>query len=138
MNTPGNDVESTTALAGSGANIILFTTGLGTPTGKPDVPVIKVSSNSVLSSKMNDIIDIDTGPIISGEKSIEEMADELMELIIDIASGTKQSKAVINQQYDFILGKEAYLYNQPIPNTANFQFHDKEIFRQKLFCLATL
>ncbi|MCB9308562.1 MAG: altronate dehydratase [Lewinellaceae bacterium] len=102
LNTPGNDVESTTALAGSGANIILFTTGLGTPTGNPIVPVIKVSSNSVLSSKMNDIIDIDTGPIISGEKSIEEMADELMELIIDIASGTKQSKAVINQQYDFI------------------------------------
>ena len=100
--TPGNDVESTTALAGSGANIVLFTTGLGTPTGNPVVPVIKVSSNTVLAQKMNDIIDFDSGPIIEGEKTIEEMADELMEFIIDVASGTKEAKAVINQQFDFI------------------------------------
>ena len=69
--TPGNDVESTTAMAGSGANIMLFTTGLGTPTGNPIAPVIKVSSNTKLSQKMSDIIDIDCGPIISGEKKIE-------------------------------------------------------------------
>src|SRR5690606_1325368 len=56
--TPGNDVESTTAMAGSGANIILFTTGLGTPTGNPITPVIKVSSNHKLSQKMPDIIDV--------------------------------------------------------------------------------
>ena len=52
--TPGNDVESTTGLAGSGANLILFTTGLGTPTGNPAVPVIKISSNSLVYKKMND------------------------------------------------------------------------------------
>jgi altronate hydrolase len=50
LNTPGNDVESTTALAGSGCNIILFTTGLGTPTGNPVVPVIKISSNSAFDT----------------------------------------------------------------------------------------
>ena len=62
--TPGNDVESTTAMAGSGANMIIFTTGLGTPTGNPITPVIKVSSNSTVYHKMKDIIDFDTGSII--------------------------------------------------------------------------
>ncbi|MGJ8667166.1 MAG: UxaA family hydrolase [Patiriisocius sp.] len=100
--TPGNDVESTTAMVGSGANIVLFTTGLGTPTGNPITPVIKVSSNSELAQKMNDIIDVDTGPIIRGEKTIEEMAETMLTYIIDVASGTTKSKASILNQDDFI------------------------------------
>lgn len=100
--TPGNDVESTTAMVGSGANLVLFTTGLGTPTGNPITPIVKVSSNSELANKMNDIIDIDTGPIIKGEKSIPEMADEMLETIIEIASGNVISKASILNQNDFI------------------------------------
>ncbi|HAQ37895.1 MAG TPA: altronate hydrolase [Saprospirales bacterium] len=100
--TPGNDVESTTALAGSGANIILFSTGLGTPTGNPVVPVIKVSSNSALAQKMADIIDVDAGPIIDGKAEIKDIAEQLLDQIIEIASGKKQTKAMINQQYDFI------------------------------------
>ncbi|MEZ4906467.1 MAG: altronate dehydratase family protein [Saprospiraceae bacterium] len=102
LNTPGNDVESTTALAGAGANIILFTTGLGTPTGNPIVPVIKVSSNTTLFNKMRDIIDFDSGTVINGEKNIEEAANDLMDLILEVASGNKKIKAVLNQQYDFI------------------------------------
>lgn len=100
--TPGNDVESTTAMVGSGANVVLFTTGLGTPTGNPIAPIIKVSSNSELAEKMNDIIDIDTGGIIKGEKTIEEMAEQTLEEIIQIASGTKQAKAKLLNQDDFI------------------------------------
>ncbi|NIK91554.1 altronate dehydratase [Mangrovimonas sp. CR14] len=100
--TPGNDVESTTAMVGSGANVVLFTTGLGTPTGNPIAPIIKVSSNSELAKKMNDIIDIDTGGIIKGEKTIEEMAEQTLEEIIQIASGTKQAKAKLLNQDDFI------------------------------------
>ncbi|MDX6183620.1 altronate dehydratase family protein [Flavobacterium sp. Fl-77] len=100
--TPGNDVECTTAMVGSGANMVLFTTGLGTPTGNPIAPVVKVSSNSELARKMSDIIDIDTGGIITGEKSIEEMADEMLEFIIDVASGTIKTKAAILNQNDFI------------------------------------
>ena len=100
--TPGNDVESTTALAGSGANIILFTTGLGTPTGNPVTPVIKVSSNTELAQRMPDIIDIETGPVIRGEKTIEEMADEMLELIIEVASGNIKTKASLLNQNDFI------------------------------------
>lgn len=102
LNTPGNDVESTTALAGSGANIILFTTGLGTPTGNPVTPVIKVSSNTELAQRMPDIIDIETGPVIRGEKTIEEMAEEMLELIINVASGTIKTKATLLNQNDFI------------------------------------
>lgn len=100
--TPGNDVESTTALGGSGANVVLFTTGLGTPTGNPVVPVIKVSSNTALVEKMPDIIDFDCGPVISGEKNIEEMGEELLEYIIKVASGEAITKAKILQQNDFI------------------------------------
>lgn len=100
--TPGNDVESTTAMAGSGANVILFTTGLGTPTGNPVTPVVKVSSNTELKNKMPDIIDVDTGLIITGEKNIDEMADELLNYIVEVASGRIQTKAMLLNQNDFI------------------------------------
>ena len=100
--TPGNDVESTTGLAGSGANVILFTTGLGTPTGNPVTPVLKVSSNTKLAEKMPDIIDIDTGGVIRGEKSIEQMGAEILDHIIEIASGRKTAKAMDLEQFDFI------------------------------------
>ncbi|MBX2915963.1 MAG: altronate dehydratase [Cyclobacteriaceae bacterium] len=100
--TPGNDVESTTAMAGSGANVILFTTGLGTPTGNPVVPVIKLSSNTKLAHKMPDIIDINCGPIIAGEKSIEQMGGEILDYIIEVASGRIKPKGVQLQQDDFI------------------------------------
>lgn len=100
--TPGNDVESTTALVGSGANMVLFTTGLGTPTGNPIAPIIKVSSNTELAQKMPDIIDIETGAVIRGEKTIEEMADEMLEFMIEVASGNIQTKAKLLNQNDFI------------------------------------
>ncbi len=100
--TPGNDVESTTGLVGSGANIVLFTTGLGTPTGNPIAPVIKVSSNTILAERMPDIIDIDTGAVIRGEKSIPQMGEEIMEYVIKVASGEVMSKADQLGQDDFI------------------------------------
>ncbi|HEU5148197.1 MAG TPA: altronate dehydratase, partial [Chryseosolibacter sp.] len=100
--TPGNDVESTTAMAGSGANIMLFTTGLGTPTGNPIVPVIKVSSNTALANRMPDIIDVDCGQVISGKKTIEQCGEEILDLIIEVASGRKKAKATLLNQDDFI------------------------------------
>ena len=102
--TPGNDVESTTGLAGSGANIILFTTGLGTPTGNPITPVIKISSNTKLKSHMGDIIDFDAGAIIEARQSISEVGEELLDYIIKVASGEK-TKAMQLEQNDFILWK---------------------------------
>ena len=100
--TPGNDVEATTGQAASGATLILFTTGLGTPTGNPVCPVIKVATNSVLAQKMSDIIDIDCGPVISGEKTIEEMGEAILEYCIKAASGEIIPKAVLLNQDDFI------------------------------------
>lgn len=100
--TPGNDVESTTGLAGSGANIILFTTGLGTPTGNPIAPVIKISSNSNLFKKMGDIIDFDCGEIIEGKSSIQKTAEKLIYYIIEIASGNKITNSNKLNQNDFI------------------------------------
>ncbi|OBQ52226.1 altronate dehydratase [Tamlana sp. s12] len=100
--TPGNDVESTTGLVGSGCNVVLFTTGLGTPTGNPIAPIIKVSSNTELKEKMPDIIDIETGAVIRAEKSIDEMAEEMLDFIIEVASGRIQTKAKLLNQNDFI------------------------------------
>ncbi len=100
--TPGNDVESTTGLAGSGSNIIVFTTGLGTPTGNPITPVIKMSSNNKLFQKMNDIIDFNAGSIISGEDTIESIGESLLEYIIKVASGEAVPHAVRLGQDDFI------------------------------------
>lgn len=100
--TPGSDVESTTAEVGAGANIVLFTTGLGTPTGNPVTPVIKLSTNSILATKMQDIIDLDTGTIINGEESINEVANRILELVINTASGHYTAKAQLLEQDDFI------------------------------------
>ena len=100
--TPGNDVEATTGKAAAGATLILFTTGLGTPTGNPVCPVIKVATNSSLAKRMSDIIDIDCGPVISGEKTIEEMGEDILEYCIEAASGNIIPKAVLLNQDDFI------------------------------------
>lgn len=100
--TPGNDVEATTGKAASGATLILFTTGLGTPTGNPVCPVIKVSTNSNLTKRMGDIIDINTGDVIDGKKTIEQMGEDILEYCIKAASGEVVPKAVLLNQDDFI------------------------------------
>ena len=100
--TPGNDVESTTALAGSGANIILFTTGLGTPTGNPAAPVVKVSSNTSLYNNMADIIDFNTGTIIDGTSTIKDCGEKLLNFILEVASGRLKVCARELGQNDFI------------------------------------
>lgn len=100
--TPGNDVESTTALAASGCNLILFTTGLGTPTGNPVAPVIKIASNSMLAEKMPDIIDFDAGLLFSENIPLTQLSNQLFDLIRKVADGTILPKAVLNEQHDFI------------------------------------
>lgn len=100
--TPGNDVESTTAEVAAGANIVLFTTGLGTPTGNPITPVVKLSTNTKTFEKMSDIIDLNCGTIIEGEESIEEAAHRILDYVIQVASGEVTPKAVLLGQDDFI------------------------------------
>jgi altronate hydrolase len=100
--TPGNDVECVTAQVAAGANVVLFTTGLGTPTGNPIAPVIKISSNSALAKRMPDIIDIDTGAIIDGEATIEESGEAVLEFVLKVGSGEIRTKAELLAQDDFI------------------------------------
>lgn len=100
--TPGNDVESTTAEVASGATVVLFTTGLGTPTGNPIAPVVKISSNTAMFQKMHDIIDINTGTIIEGEETIREAGERILEYVIKVASGEIEVSAVRHGQDDFI------------------------------------
>jgi altronate hydrolase len=100
--TPGNDVESTTAEVGSGANIVLFTTGLGTPTGNPVAPVVKIATNTALFNRMRDIIDINTGTIIEGEETIQQAGERILDYVIGVAGGEIEVAAVRHGQDDFI------------------------------------
>ncbi len=100
--TPGNDVESTTAEVASGANIVLFTTGLGTPTGNPVAPVVKIASNTALFDRMRDIIDINTGTIIEGQETIRQAGERILEYVIGVASGETEIASVRHVQDDFI------------------------------------
>lgn len=99
--TPGNDVECVTAQVGAGANVVLFTTGLGTPTGNPIAPVMKIATNSSLAKRMSDIIDVDAGSVIAGEHSVEEMGETILENVISVASGERTRAEVLGQD-DFI------------------------------------
>jgi altronate hydrolase len=100
--TPGNDVECVTAQVSAGASLVLFTTGLGTPTGNPIAPVIKISTNTPLAERMQDIIDIDTGDIITGNKTVEEAGNAIFDLAVRVASGEARTKAELLGQDDFI------------------------------------
>ncbi|MES2274916.1 MAG: altronate dehydratase family protein [Bacteroidota bacterium] len=100
--TPGNDVESTTAEVGSGANIVLFTTGLGTPTGNPIVPVVKIATNTSLYNRMSDIMDVNTGSIIEGDETIQQAGARILDYVIQVASGEIEVSAVTHGQDDFI------------------------------------
>jgi altronate hydrolase len=104
--TPGNDVEATTGMAGSGATLIIFSTGLGTPTGNAICPVIKTATNTTLAKKLAYLIDFDHGDIIEKQKSIRESGEALLEFIIQVANGEVLTKAEQLQQDDFIPWKK--------------------------------
>jgi altronate hydrolase len=90
LESPGNDGVSSTAMTVSGATLLLFTTGRGTPLGFP-APTIKISSNSDIAARKPHWIDFDAGPLLEGVPA-EDMADDLMELILDVASGRKLAR----------------------------------------------
>jgi altronate hydrolase len=100
--TPGNDVECTTAQAAAGANIILFTTGLGTPTGNPVAPVLKLATHTALARRMPDMVDLDCGPVVAGEVTLAKMGERVLDLVIETASGRYLTAAERLGQWDFI------------------------------------
>jgi altronate hydrolase len=98
-------VQATTGMGGAGATIQLFTTGLGTATGNPITPMVKLSTNNTLTERIKDIIDINCGEIITGEKTVEQSGEEILEYVINLASGKYDTKAMILGQDDFIFWK---------------------------------
>jgi altronate hydrolase len=93
LQAPGNDAVSSTALSAAGANIILFTTGRGTPLGFP-VPTVKISSNTDLATRKKHWIDFDSGQILSSDLSIDECAEKLFSYLLDVASGKKTNNEI--------------------------------------------
>ena len=108
--TPGGDVESTTAKAGSGANVQIFSTGLGTPTGNAISPVLKTATNTPLAERMPDIIDINAGGIVEGRDTIEQVGARMLELVVATASGEYWTKAELLGQDDFIPWKRGITF----------------------------
>lgn len=100
--TPGGDVESTTAMAGAHANLVLFSTGMGTPTGNAVAPVIKIASNTETAVRHPDMIDFNTGPVIDGSRSIAETGEDLFALCLEVAGGRTPTRASLLGQNDFL------------------------------------
>jgi altronate dehydratase large subunit len=100
MDTPGYDIDSMAGLAAGGAQLILFTTGRGSPAGFPCVPVIKVVSNSTTYKNMPGDMDINAGTIIEAGKTIEQVGLEILELALKVANG-QQTCAEINRSQPF-------------------------------------
>lgn len=87
MDTPGQDIDSITGMIAGGAQIIIFSTGRGTPTGSPICPVIKITGNPDTYEIMKDNLDLNGGEVISQGVSIEEMGNRLFEEIIKVSNG---------------------------------------------------
>jgi len=89
MNGPGNDLESMTGIAASGANVILFSTGRGTTEGNLIVPVIKISTRTEVYEKMRGDVDFNAGRLLDKNISQEDLSDELLDMVISVAAGKK-------------------------------------------------
>ena len=110
MDTPGHDTEQLTGFGAGGINIIVFTTGRGTPTGSAIVPTIKVATNSTMANAIPDLIDLNAGTIADGLKTLSEVGGELFDLILEVANG-KETKAEKGLHHEFSLSR---MYNTVI------------------------
>ncbi|MEH7387515.1 UxaA family hydrolase [Bacillus sp. JJ1521] len=100
MDTPGQDIEQLTGMVAGGAQVVLFTTGRGTPTGSPIAPVIKISTNTPMFNSMGDNMDLNAGTIIEGKETVQSVGESIFEEIKSVSSG-KLTKSEILKQNDF-------------------------------------
>ncbi len=100
MDTPGHDIEQLTGMVAGGAQVVLFTSGRGTPTGSPIAPVIKISTNTGMFERMSENMDLNAGTIIEGKETVEEVGKRIFDEIGLVSSG-KLTKAEILKQHDF-------------------------------------
>ena len=105
LESPGNDGVSSTAMVASGATMLLFTTGRGTPLGFP-APTIKVSSNSEIAAKKPHWIDFNAGALLDGSASMDALRDDLFALVLEVASGRKQTNNEIHGYREIAIWKE--------------------------------
>lgn len=98
MDSPGNDIECVSGMAAAGVHMVCFTTGRGTPTGNPIIPVIKITGNEHTAVKMNDNIDIDTSSVMKGKETIEEAGNRILELVIKAAQGELVKAEILGHQ----------------------------------------
>ncbi len=107
MDTPGHDTEQLTGYGAGGINIIVFTTGRGTPTGSAIVPTIKVATNTTMADAIPDLIDLNAGTIADGLKTLNDVGGELFDLILEVANG-QLTKAEKGLHHEFSLSR---MYN---------------------------
>ncbi len=98
MNTPGYDVESVTGMVAGGAQLVIFTTGLGTPTGSAIAPVIKVTGNPSTYRKLSSIIDVNVGTLIEGRETLEEAGERLFNEVVEVASGKLTASEIMGHK----------------------------------------
>jgi altronate dehydratase large subunit len=98
MDTPGLDVESVTGMVGGGAQVVVFTTGLGTPTGNPVAPVVKITGNARTARSMADNLDLDVSGIVDDTETLDAAADRLFTLVLEVASGTLTAAEVLGHR----------------------------------------
>lgn len=104
LSAPGNDLVASTACAAAGAQIVLFTTGRGTPFASP-VPTVKIATNSRLAGKKGNWIDFNAGRLVTDDVPMEQLADELFQLVLDVASG-RRVKAELAGFHDLAIFKQ--------------------------------
>ncbi|WP_062050249.1 UxaA family hydrolase [Bacillus sp. JCM 19034] len=104
MDSPGNDIECVSGMAAAGVQVVCFTTGRGTPTGNPIVPVIKITGNELAAKNMADNIDVDTSSVLRGEETLTQAGERIFKEIVEVASG-KETKAEILGHQEFSINR---------------------------------
>jgi altronate dehydratase large subunit len=98
MDTPGLDVEAVTGMVAGGAQVVVFTTGLGTPTGNPIAPVVKITGNARTARQMADNIDLDVSGVMADTESIADAAGRLFDFVLEVASGRETTNETLGHR----------------------------------------
>jgi altronate dehydratase large subunit len=98
MDLPGNDIECVSGMAAAGVHLVCFTTGRGTPTGNPIIPVIKITGNELTAKRMADNMDVDTSPVLHGIQTLDESGQNIYEMILNVANGQETKSEILGHQ----------------------------------------